>query len=207
MTGMRPGEVMALRAADVDRSGEVWIYKPHRHKTQDKGFTRAIPIGPAAQAILEPWLVGDPESFAFSPTRAVEIRNAEARAGRRSPMTPSQAARRPKANPKRSPRDRYDKRPYHRAIERACDRAFPHPTLSTVKESELSDAQRAELLAWRKAHRWHPNRLRHSVATRIRKEFDLESAQVVLGHARADVTQVYAERDLEKAVEVMRRIG
>jgi len=28
-----------------------------------------------------------------------------------------------------------------------------------------------------------------------------------LGHAQADVTQVYAERDLTLAVEVMRKIG
>ena len=35
----------------------------------------------------------------------------------------------------------------------------------------------------------------------------LEAAQVALGHAKADVTQVYAERDTELAREVMRKIG
>jgi hypothetical protein len=35
----------------------------------------------------------------------------------------------------------------------------------------------------------------------------LEAAQVTLGHAAADVTQVYAERDLTLAVEVARKIG
>ena len=54
---------------------------------------------------------------------------------------------------------------------------------------------------------WHPNQLRHSKATEIRRQFGLEAAQVVLGHAKADVTQVYAERDSALAVEVMRRIG
>ena len=43
--------------------------------------------------------------------------------------------------------------------------------------------------------------------TEIRKRFGLEGAQVILGHASADVTQVYAERDLQKAVEIMREVG
>jgi integrase len=52
-----------------------------------------------------------------------------------------------------------------------------------------------------------PNRLRHSVGTRIRQRYGLEAAQTVLGHARADVTQLYAERDLAKAHEVIAEIG
>jgi site-specific recombinase XerC len=92
-------------------------------------------------------------------------------------------------------------------VTRACDRAFPHPTLAKVASGRLSEDQRAELLAWRKAHRWHPNQLRHTVATEVRARFGLEAAQAVLGHAKADVTQGYAERDLSKAAEVMRQIG
>ena len=38
-------------------------------------------------------------------------------------------------------------------------------------------------------------------------KFGLEAAQVTLGHAKADVTQIYAERDLNKAASVMREIG
>ena len=79
LTGMRPGEVMALRTGDLDRSGEVWVYRPARHKTQDKGFARAIPIGPKAQAVLAPWLKADPTAYVFSPAEAVAIRNAKAR--------------------------------------------------------------------------------------------------------------------------------
>ena len=32
-------------------------------------------------------------------------------------------------------------------------------------------------------------------------------AQVVLGHAKADVSQIYAERDLKLALQVMRELG
>lgn len=41
----------------------------------------------------------------------------------------------------------------------------------------------------------------------MRKEYGLEAAQVVLGHARADVTQVYAEADVAQAVRVAAEIG
>lgn len=54
---------------------------------------------------------------------------------------------------------------------------------------------------------WSPNRLRHNAATRLRKEFGLDVAQVVLGHRKADVTQVYAELDLAKAIGVMEKVG
>lgn len=49
--------------------------------------------------------------------------------------------------------------------------------------------------------------MRHNAATDLRKEYGLEAAQVVLGHARADVTQVYAERDRERAVAVVAEFG
>lgn len=55
--------------------------------------------------------------------------------------------------------------------------------------------------------RWSPNQLRHNAATRLRKAFGLDVAQVVLGHAKADVTEVYAELDMGKAVEAMERAG
>ncbi len=54
---------------------------------------------------------------------------------------------------------------------------------------------------------WSPGRLRHTVATRLRSEFGLDVAQIILGHSQADVTQVYARADLQKAMAVMERIG
>lgn len=52
-----------------------------------------------------------------------------------------------------------------------------------------------------------PHRLRHNAATRIRKEHGLEAAQVIFGHARADVTQLYAEIDTQRAIQVIGVIG
>jgi integrase len=51
------------------------------------------------------------------------------------------------------------------------------------------------------------NRIRHTYATKVRREHGLEAAQVLLGHSQADVTQIYAERDLAKAIEVAKKIG
>ncbi len=54
---------------------------------------------------------------------------------------------------------------------------------------------------------WSPNQLRHSAATRIRRELGLEKAQVVLGHRELGVTQVYADLDREAAREAMGQLG
>jgi integrase len=54
---------------------------------------------------------------------------------------------------------------------------------------------------------WHPNQLRHTHATEVRRKYGIEAAQVTLGHSSADVTQVYAERDLGLAVRVAAEIG
>lgn len=49
---------------------------------------------------------------------------------------------------------------------------------------------------------WYPNRLRHLSATEIRQQFGLDSVQAVLGHAKADTSELYAEIDAERARKV-----
>ena len=73
--------------------------------------------------------------------------------------------------------------------------------------ARLTPQQRDEVNAWRKAHTWHPNQLRHTYATKVRKEHGLEAAQVLLGHSKADTTQIYAERDQALAVGIAAKIG
>jgi site-specific recombinase XerC len=70
--------------------------------------------------------------------------------------------------------------------------------------ARLTEEEQAER---QKDHRWSPNQLRHAAATEIRQRFGLEAAQVVLGHSRADVTQVYAERDNGLAAKIMSEVG
>ena len=54
---------------------------------------------------------------------------------------------------------------------------------------------------------WTPHQLRHTRATVIRQEFDIEAAQIILGHSKPDTTLIYAERDLAKARRIMAAIG
>lgn len=190
LTGCRPGEVCDLRPQDLDRSGEVWTYKPAHHKTEHHGRTRTIFIGPRAQAILLPYLLRAPDAYCFCPAESENRHNAERRAARRSPMTPSQAKRRRKRRPATAPGACYSTNTYRQAITRAVELA-----------------NRARKADEEQVPRWAPNRLRHTAATEIRSRFGLEATQVILGHARADVTQVYAERDMQKGAAVALAVG
>lgn len=52
LTGMRPGELREMRIEDIDRSGEVWVYSPYRHKAAHLGKQRLIHIGPRAAKVI-----------------------------------------------------------------------------------------------------------------------------------------------------------
>jgi integrase len=218
LTGCRPGEACLVRRADIDICGPVWLFRPARHKTAHRGKARAIAIGPKAQTLLRGYYTPDLGDYLFSPRRAVEQFHAGRSARRATPRFASHMernARKRVAEPTRRPGGRYTAASYQHAIDRGCDRAFPPPGDLAQRKGEtragwwgrLTPAQQAEVEAWRKAHRWHPNQLRHSFATRVRQEHGLEAAQVLLGHARADVTQVYAERNEQLARAVAVKIG
>lgn len=233
LTGMRPAEVCGITIEQIDRTGEIWVYRPVQHKTAHRGKERVIPIGPRARAVLIAFLVRDkpppadfvgieikdetsrlvaadayqeagresdakllrdlarpvvavggcivdPTATVFSPIREREERYRHQRENRKSKVPPSQQNRR-KKSPKRVPSEVYHPHAYSAAIARAAKKAkVPH---------------------------WHPHQLRHSFATDVRRAYGLEAAQVLLGHSRADVTQVYADRDLSLAVKVASERG
>ena len=52
LTGMRSGELVLMRACDIDMSGEVWLYRPSDHKNQWREQSKIIPLGPKAQDLL-----------------------------------------------------------------------------------------------------------------------------------------------------------
>lgn len=194
------------------------MYRPPHHKNAWRGRARSIPIGPRGQELLGGFVTADPDEYLFSPRRAVAERLDARAAGRKTPRWPSHLARnqtKRKKRPRRSPRERYDTAAYGHAVARACDRAFPPPGDLARRSGETEAAWRArltpdqfaEVRAWRAEHRWHPNQLRHTFATKVRKRHGLEAAQVLLGHAHADVTQVYAEADEQLAAAVAEKIG
>jgi integrase len=212
LTGCRPEEVCLIRPCDVDLSGPVWVYRPESHKTEHHGRERVICIGPKAQAVLRPYLLREKSAYCFCPADGERNRRAIQHDKRKTPLS---CGNRPGTNRKtkaaRSAGDRYSTDSYRRAIHRACELAFGMPDeLRKRRKGETAEqkAERHKLARqWRDKHTWHPNRLRHSAATEIRKRFGLEAAQVTLGHAAADVTQVYAERDHARAIDVMAKIG
>ena len=91
-----------------------------------------------------------------------------------------------KDDPQRKPRERYDSQSYGRAVQYAIIKAnkagvdVPH---------------------------FHPHQLRHTAATRIRKEMGLDAARAALGHRNLSITDDYAELDQALAAEVASRMG
>lgn len=219
LTGARPGEICAMRACDLDTSGRIWIYKLEAHKTEHHGHQREIYLGPRAQDVVKPFLKTDLQAYLFSPREAEAERLQAKRAARKTKVQPSQVCRK-RRKPKHRPGILYDVAAYRRAIARACAVAFPLPEhlgprikdngkRETDKEwkGRLTPAEKAEVKAWRRAHSWHPHQLRHNAATALRKEFGVEIARIILGHATAFTTGIYAETDRVQAMEVIGKIG
>jgi integrase len=225
-TGCRPDEACRVRPLDLDTGNpSCWVYRPGsdqgehgQHKTAHHDHERLVLIGPRAQEVLRPYLGTKLDAYCFSPAEAERLRGLDRRAARQTPLTPSQRARKPKAGRKRPPQDRYLVTSYRNAIYRACDRAFPLPDRLAPKEeggkresraawwARLTADEKAEVRAWRREHRWHPNRLRHSRATELRPH-GLDVVKTILGHSKVETTQIYSEKDLAAAMELVARIG
>jgi integrase len=182
LTGARPGEICDIRPGDINRKADPWEYVPQSHKTEHHDRPRVIFIGPRGQDILRPYLLRPADAYCFSPQDAENRRRAEQHQARRTPLS---CGNRPGTNrkvaPKRTAGQKYDRNSYARAVRRAAAAA----NVGT----------------------WSPHRLRHTFATEVRKQFGLEAVQVCLGHAAAQVSEIYAERDFAKAAHVARQIG
>jgi hypothetical protein len=197
---MSSGGALLEKPCDIDRSEKVWKYQPERHKTEHYGRERVICLGPLARATIARYLDGEHGEHCFRPRDSEAKRRASRHEARKTPLS---CGNRPGTNrrrrPKRAAGGKYSVDSYRRAIHRACDKAF-------LASADVA-ADPIELAAWQSKHRWSPNQLRHTAATDIRRRFGLEAAQVVLGHAAANVTQVYAERDYALAARVAEAVG
>ena len=184
LTGARPGEVVGLRPIDFDTSEDVWRVHLDHHKTSHRGRERTLYFGPEAKRIVKEFMRDRAiDKPLFSPIEAEAERHAKAESHRR----PNQ-----KPNPRKTDRtlgDQYTVNSYRKGIG--------HGIAAANKYRDKKD----------RIPSWTPHRLRHTAATRIRREFGLEAAQVILGHATADVTQIYAERNELRALQVVRESG
>lgn len=185
LTGCRPNEVCQLRPRDLDQADpRCWVFRPGHHKNQHHGHERPVLVGPRAQAVLSPFLDGcDPDEFVFSPKREEQRRNVERRAKRKSKPTPWAVARAElslRGPRRRGPKERYTTASLRRAIKRAC-KAAGIPTFG-------------------------PNRLRHTRATELRPH-GLDVVATILGHTKLETTQIYSERNLAAAMDVVATVG
>jgi len=185
LTGMRPGEVCQLRPCDIDKPAAVWLFRPKQHKTAYRDRSRVVAIGPQAQTLLSQFWIDDPTEYLFSSRKAVEAFREERKANRKTPRFVSHMQRNVEKRvsaPQRTLGVRYTTGSYGQAIKRAVARA-------KREEKQLDDCTPTNF------------------ATQTRKRYGLEGVQVALGHATADVTQIYAESDLELAARVAAEIG
>lgn len=198
LTGCRPAEACCLRRADIDTSGDVWVYRPPHHKNSWRGKERPIPIGPRAQALLANFPTADPTEYVFSPRRAVAELHAARTANRKTPRYPSHLRlneRRRVASPGRQHAEMYTTTAYDLAIRRAVVKA-------NDRRERLAGGGNFEPVP-----HWAPNQIRHTVGTEVRRQFGVEAAQVLLGHANVKTTEIYAEKNLALGCEVAGRIG
>jgi integrase len=176
-TGMRPSEVCRMRPCDIERSGDVWFYRPKRHKTANKGKAKSVPLLDDAKAAVTNYLNRPADAYLFNPAEAVAWHNAKLRSERKTKVQPSQVCRK-KSNPQTQPGDCYTAHSLRRAIDRACIRA-------AVKS-------------------WTPYQLRHLVASEVRQALGLEQTQALLGHHHKSMTEHYARLAEQQAVEAAR---
>ena len=193
LTGMRPSEVCKMRVGDIDmkRDPELWYYVPESHKTEEHIGKKAIPLSKFEQALIAPYLVGKKSDAAvFSPRTAMEERNAERRASRKTKISPSQAARNAARAKKTTPRyaEFYNKHTYRKGIEYAIAKGN-----KTLPEAE-------------KIPHWFPYQIRHAAGTAAETMSGggLDKAQALLGHKTANVTKRYAHGQLAIAEEMAR---
>ena len=181
-TGMRPSEALNIRMSDLDRRGDIWLYTVPKHKNSWRGRDRIVPLGPAAQDVLQPLLRTD-GGYLFSPRDAMAEIQATRRKNRKTPMTPSQRAR-DSRNARKAPSvgDHYGIDAYRKALHRACDIAG--------------------------IERWSPHRLRHARGTELARKEGIEIARIALGHKDDRVTRRYAlGAELDLAIGVARKHG
>ncbi len=128
-----PWRVCTLTPGNIDTSGDVWEYRVDGHKTEHHDRSRKIFIGPDAQKILRLYLARPDEQVCFSMAESLEQRRNMKAASRITPLScgnrrgkRSMADRKPSESFRQS-RFEFHEKSYYRAVQYACDAAFPAP--------------------------------------------------------------------------------
>ena len=199
LTGMRPGELVIMRPADIDRSDKaVWHYFPEKHKNQYRNIDRVISIGPRGQELLRPYMLRPETAFCFSPAESEKMRQEKLHAERTVPL---KYGNRPGTNrvsrPKKKLGEVYTVSGFGHAVAHALKAAN-----KVVTEKAAAKGKEPQLIP-----HWMPYQLRHTAATKVRKEMGYECAGATLGHTNMSATAIYAERNQGLADEAAKRFG
>ncbi len=205
LTGMRSGEVTTMRACDISMTGKVWLYTPQHHKTAWHGHDRQVYLGPRSQELIRPFLTTDLTAYLFAPANG--RRFGVTSSTRKTKVYPSELRRRERQRAERERRgrkrklcERYDTVAYYRAVQYGIA-AANRDRLAAAETNDV-DAGKVDLVP-----HWHPHQLRHNAATNLRREHGIEIARIILGHRSPAITEVYAEVDRTRAIDVMAKIG
>jgi len=200
LTGMRSGELTALRAIDIETSGKVWHYcvTENVNKTAHHGGKWVASLGPKAQKIVKKYMQRDLTAFMFSPKEAKQ-QSIDKRTAKRK--IPAAYGNRPgtnrKENPDRSVGDRYDTKSYRKAVLYALAAAN-----RAIRAAAKEKGEKSNLIP-----HWSPHQLRHTSLTKARKEFGLEASSTFGGHKKMNVTEIYAEKNMALADKVALKLG
>jgi integrase len=172
-TGMRSSEICNIRPIDIDRSGEVWLYRLQTHKTAYQGVDKIVPIVKDAKDALIDYLNRPEDAYCFSPAETM----AWSRAKQSAQRVGYGSYKKPIDDPKRKPRAQYNASSYCRAIRNAAEKAG--------------------------VPSWHPHQVRHRNAEDVSASKSVDHSQALLGHANRSMTEHYAKpvRNLARAIE------
>ena len=195
LTGMRSSELCVMRAIDIDTSGDVWLYKPPRHKNAWRRHAKVVPLVGSARKIVERFLPGRPlDSYLFAPKDSETMRLHE--------TCKSKA----KVESRRKYRPRYDRETYRSAVTRAIhqgNRALKRKAEDQARK-EGRDPAKAK---WLPIPHWHPHQIRHTVGTILRNTVGLDHARAMLGHKTLGMTDTYTRIDQRIAIEAARKLA
>ncbi len=199
LTGMRPGELVLIRPCDIDRTDEaVWHYFPEKHKNSYRNIERIVSIGPRGRQLLTPLLLRPTEAYCFSPAESEKQRRQKMAERRKTPLS---CGNRPGSNrtdnPQRTAGEKYDSISYNKAVGHALKAAN-----KVITEKATAEGVEPKLIP-----HWTPYQLRHTAATKVRKEMGYECAGATLGHTNMSATAIYAERNQGLADEAAKRFG
>lgn len=187
--GMRPSDVCRMKGREIDRTGEIWLYRPPVHKNAYRDQPRVCAIPPSVQADLLP-LLDNPDAYVFSPKDSLVHKRHRLREARKSKVQPSQAKRKESVSP--TVRDHYDTGTYRNAIKYGISRAN-----KAARAAAKKDGREPALVP-----DWTPNRLRHTAADEAERILGPIAAQRLLGHANLSTTEIYLSQHVAELVRV-----